>query len=72
METLIIHPQNKEQLSALKTFMKAFNISFESLEDTEKKIIIENKKFDFSLLAGKLQWDGDALQKQKKIRAEWD
>ena len=29
METLIVHPKNKEQLSALKTFMKAFKISFE-------------------------------------------
>ena len=28
METLIVHPDTKEQLSALKTFMKAFNISF--------------------------------------------
>jgi hypothetical protein len=52
--------------------MKAFNISFEALEIAEKKMIIETKKFDFSLLAGKLQWDGDALQEQKKIRAEWD
>jgi hypothetical protein len=29
METLIVHPGNKEQLVALKTFMKAFKISFE-------------------------------------------
>ena len=29
METLIVHPDNKEQLSALKAFMKAFKISFE-------------------------------------------
>lgn len=29
MGTLIVHPGNKEQLVALKTFMKAFNISFE-------------------------------------------
>ena len=29
MGTLIVHPENKEQLSALKAFMKAFNISFE-------------------------------------------
>jgi hypothetical protein len=29
METLIVHPKNKEQLLALKTFMKAFKISFE-------------------------------------------
>jgi hypothetical protein len=29
METLIVHPGNKEQLTAMKTFMKAFNIAFE-------------------------------------------
>jgi ribosomal protein S20 len=34
METLIIHPDNKEQLAALKTFMKAFKISFESEKST--------------------------------------
>ncbi len=28
METLIVHPENKEQLTALKAFMKAFKISF--------------------------------------------
>ena len=29
MSTLIVHPENKEQLTALKVFMKAFNIAFE-------------------------------------------
>jgi outer membrane protein OmpA-like peptidoglycan-associated protein len=29
METLIVHPHNKKQLTALKAFMKAFDISFE-------------------------------------------
>jgi uncharacterized membrane protein (DUF106 family) len=29
MATLIVHPGNKEQLAALKAFMKAFKISFE-------------------------------------------
>ena len=28
METLIIHPKNKEQLSALKAFVKALKIEF--------------------------------------------
>ena len=30
METLIVHPQNKEQLDALKAFMKVLKISFEA------------------------------------------
>jgi hypothetical protein len=29
MDTLIVYPQNKEQLNALKTFMIAMNIPFE-------------------------------------------
>jgi hypothetical protein len=29
MATLIVHPKDKEQLTILKTFMKAFKISFE-------------------------------------------
>ena len=34
MGTLIIHPENKKQLAALKTFMKAFKISFEEDKST--------------------------------------
>ena len=29
-------------------------------------------KFDFSHLYRKLEWKGDALREQKKIRSEWD
>lgn len=29
------------------------------------------KKYDFSQLYGKLEWKGDALVEQKKIRSEW-
>jgi uncharacterized membrane protein (DUF106 family) len=29
MGTLIVHPENKEKLDALKAFMKAFKIRFE-------------------------------------------
>lgn len=31
----------------------------------------EKRKFDFSDLYGKLEWKGDALLEQKKIRSEW-
>jgi hypothetical protein len=31
-----------------------------------------NKKYDFSHLYGKLEWKGNALAEQKKIRAEWE
>ena len=30
METLVMHPQNKEQLSALKAFAKALKVDFET------------------------------------------
>ena len=33
---------------------------------------ISKKKFDFSHLYGKLQWKGDALSEQKKLRKEWE
>jgi len=29
------------------------------------------KKYDFSDVAGKLEWQGDAVQEQRKIRDEW-
>jgi hypothetical protein len=35
MGTLIVHPDNKEQLDALKTFLKAFKISFEEEKSGE-------------------------------------
>ena len=34
METLILHPENKAQLSALKAMAKALNISFETKENS--------------------------------------
>jgi hypothetical protein len=36
-------------------------------ENSETK----NNKYDFSDVAGKLLWQGDAVQAQRKIRDEW-
>lgn len=33
---------------------------------------LPKKKYDFSDLIGKLQWKGDALAEQRKLRDEWD
>ena len=33
MEIVIAHPSNKEQLSAIKAFMKALKVSFETKQD---------------------------------------
>lgn len=50
METLIMHPENKEQLTALKAFAKAMKVKFETnkspynpefvamIRETEKEI----------------------------------
>ena len=37
----------------------------------EKKRDAGPRSYDFSDLAGKLQWQGDALLEQKKLRDEW-
>ena len=44
MGTLIVHPENKEQLSALKAFMKAFNISFEENKQPYNAKFVEKMK----------------------------
>lgn len=64
METLIIHPENNEQIQALKVFLNAFKIRFEAKAG--------NQKIDFSDIVGKLSWEGDALEEQTRLRAEWD
>jgi hypothetical protein len=32
----------------------------------------EKKKYDFSDIVGKLEWQGDALAEQRKLRDEWE
>ncbi|MCW3073083.1 MAG: hypothetical protein JWP69_152 [Flaviaesturariibacter sp.] len=33
---------------------------------------LPKKKYDFSDIVGKLQWKGDAVAEQRKLRDEWD
>lgn len=47
METLIVHPANKEQLNALKAFMKAFKIAFK-----EEKEVVYKPEFVEMVLEG--------------------
>jgi methyltransferase-like protein len=61
MESLIVHPQNKEQLDALKTFMKAFKISFEEKE----------ANYDPEFVAMVLQGDQD-IKTGKGIKVDID
>lgn len=51
MSTLIVHPENKEQLSALKAFMKAFNISFEESKKPYNQQFTEKMKVSKKQLA---------------------
>ena len=40
----------------------------------EEASVVEEKpkKYDFSDLVGKLEWEGDAVAEQRKLRDEWD
>ena len=65
METLIIHPGNKEQSDALKAFMKAFKISFEEDKDNyNPEFVAMILKGDEEIKAGKgIKVDTDNLWK---------
>ncbi len=54
METLIVHPDNKEQLAALKAFLKAFKIAFEEGKSTyDPEFVAMIKQGDEDIKAGK-------------------
>ncbi len=36
-----------------------------------EKLIAKKQRYDFSDVVGKLEWQGDAVQEQRKIRDEW-
>ena len=56
MATLIVHPENKEKLEALKTFMTAFKISFEEEESTyDPDFVKKIKQSDEDFKAGKFK-----------------
>jgi hypothetical protein len=50
METLIIHPENKEQLVAVKAFLKALKISFEKTQKLDESY---SKEFSDKILQGR-------------------
>ena len=43
----------------------SFQVILVPLEEVRKP------KYDFSDLVGKLEWNGDAVQEQRKMRDEW-
>lgn len=54
MSTLIVHPDSKEQLTAIKAFMKALKISFkEEKDDYDPEFVDMILKGDEEIKAGK-------------------
>ncbi len=47
METLIVHPNNKKQLAAIKAVLKALDVNFKpaELNDREKAVSLYGKEF---------------------------
>lgn len=72
-------------MEAIRQFVKPTNGSItinipEQYANTDLEVIIlpvsdtnnkDGKLYDFSELVGKLEWQGDALAEQKKLRDEW-
>ena len=55
MATLIVHPKDKEQLTILKTFMKAFKISFEEEKSPhDPEFVAKIKKSEQQIKEGKV------------------
>jgi hypothetical protein len=52
MESLVIHPENKEQLNALKALIKSWNINFEQYP-YDANFISEIKKREKNIKDGK-------------------
>lgn len=72
METLIMHPQNKEQLAALKAFAKALKVPFEKnekveLTEREKGVLLYGKDF-----VEKIERGGEAIKEGKFITLDPD
>lgn len=53
METLIVRPENKEQLTAIKAVMKALKISFEIESDYDPEFVKMIQQGDEDIRAGK-------------------
>jgi len=62
----ILHPKNKKITIQIP----------DSFIDHDIEILAfplqrEKQKYDFSTLTGKLQWSGDPVKEQRKLRDEW-
>ena len=63
-DILVEHPKlNREQILAALAYISA---NFKVSHPAEKR-----PKYDFSNLFGRLQWKGDAVAEQRRMRDEW-
>jgi len=50
---------------------KELEVTIRPLPQNAESAAADENKYDFSDLVGKLQWKGDALKEQQKLRNEW-
>jgi hypothetical protein len=65
METLIMHPQNKEQLVALKAFAKALKVPFDKNKEVELSEREKGIRFYGKDLVEKIERGEKAIQEGK-------
>jgi len=72
---LIIHNISKEkimqEIEELSPSMADELLNFLQFLKNKRKVKDYPKNYDFSDLVGKLQWKGDAVSEQRKLRDEW-
>jgi hypothetical protein len=71
MEHVTFETDNKKDINLLIAIAERLGIKKHVISKTDTRGEKTKGKFDFSKLYGKLEWKGDALAEQKKIRSEW-
>ncbi len=71
MEHVTFETDNKKDINLLIAIAERLGIKKHVISKTDTRGKKTKSKFDFSKLYGKLEWKGDALAEQKKIRSEW-
>lgn len=74
METLIMHPKNKEQLTALKAIAKAFKIGFttEELTESEKAVKLYGQDAVEKIERGEEDIKAGRVTRIKDIKNVWE
>ncbi|MGN6296264.1 MAG: hypothetical protein ACTHM7_05740 [Ginsengibacter sp.] len=71
MEQVTFEAENKRDVNLLIAIAEKIGIKKYVISKTGMVKNKAKRNFDFSKLYGKLEWKGDALAEQKKIRSEW-